>query len=91
MPDSFLQHFEAIEDPRIDRCKRHALLDIIFLAVSAVLSGAECWEQIEDFGSLQIGGEQSFQYMGEQEGHFDYTRGHGIGSKFTMGYQKTQR
>jgi predicted transposase YbfD/YdcC len=50
MPDSFLQHFEAIEDPRIDRCKRHELLDIILLAVSAVLSGAEGWEQIEDFG-----------------------------------------
>ena len=50
MNDSFLQHFEAIEDPRIDRCKRHELLDIILLAVSAVLSGAEGWEQIEDFG-----------------------------------------
>ena len=50
MTDSFLQHFEAIEDPRIDRCKRHELLDIILLAVSTVLSGAEGWEQIEDFG-----------------------------------------
>lgn len=50
MTDSFLQHFQAIEDPRIDRCKRHELLDIILLAVSAVLSGAEGWEQIEDFG-----------------------------------------
>lgn len=50
MTDSFLQHFEAIEDPRIDRCKRHELLDIILLAISAVLSGAEGWEQIEDFG-----------------------------------------
>lgn len=50
MTDSFLQHFEAIEDPRIDRCKRHELLDIILLAVSAVLSGAEGWEKIEDFG-----------------------------------------
>ena len=50
MTDSFLQHFEAIEDPRIDRCKRHELLDIILLAVSAVLSGAQGWEQIEDFG-----------------------------------------
>ncbi|NIY89819.1 ISAs1 family transposase [Vibrio campbellii] len=49
-----LQHFEAIEDPRIDRCKRHELLDIIFLAVSAVLSGAEGWEQIEDFGSHRL-------------------------------------
>ncbi|EDL53910.1 putative receptor [Vibrio mediterranei AK1] len=50
MTDSFLQHFEAIEDLRTDRCKRHELLDIILLAVSAVLSGAEGWEQIEDFG-----------------------------------------
>ena len=50
MTDSFLLHFQAIEDPRIDRCKRHELLDIILLAVSAVLSGAEGWEQIEDFG-----------------------------------------
>ncbi len=50
MTDSFIQHFQAIEDPRIDRCKRHELLDIILLAVSAVLSGAEGWEQIEHFG-----------------------------------------
>jgi predicted transposase YbfD/YdcC len=50
MTNSFLQHFEAIEDPRIDRCKRYELLDIILLAISAVLSGAEGWEQIEDFG-----------------------------------------
>ena len=54
MTDSFLQHFEAIEDPRIDRCKRHELLDIILLAVSAVLSGAEGWEQIEDFGNHRL-------------------------------------
>ncbi|MFH0274922.1 ISAs1 family transposase [Vibrio jasicida] len=54
MPDSFLQHFEAIEDPRIERCKRHELLDIILLAVSAVLSGAEGWEQIEDFGTHRL-------------------------------------
>jgi predicted transposase YbfD/YdcC len=54
MTDSFLQHFQAIEDPRIDRCKRHELLDIILLAVSAVLSGAEGWEQIEDFGTHRL-------------------------------------
>ena len=50
MAGSFLQHFEAIEDPRIDRCKRHELLNIILLTISAVLSRAEGWEQIEDFG-----------------------------------------
>ncbi len=54
MTDSFLQDFQAIEDPRIDRCKRHELLDIILLAVSAVLSGAEGWEQVEDFGTHRL-------------------------------------
>lgn len=54
MTHSFLQHFEHIDDPRIDRCKRHELLDIILLAISAVLSGAEGWEQIEDFGHERL-------------------------------------
>ncbi len=54
MPDSFLQHFEAIEDPRIERCKRHELLDIILLAVSTVLSGDEGCEQIEGFGTHRL-------------------------------------
>jgi predicted transposase YbfD/YdcC len=50
MVAEFINHFETIEDPRIDRCKAHALLDILFLAISAVLSGSEGYEEIEDFG-----------------------------------------
>ena len=30
---SFFGHFETLEDPRLDRCKRHLLGDILFLAV----------------------------------------------------------
>jgi hypothetical protein len=47
---SLIEHFSALEDPRIDRNKSHALIDIIVLAVSAMASGANGWEAIEDFG-----------------------------------------
>jgi hypothetical protein len=50
MSATFLNHFNAITDPRIERCKKHQLIDILLLAIGAVLSGAEGWEDIEDFG-----------------------------------------
>jgi len=54
MSTTFLKHFNEITDPRIERCKKHKLLDILLLAISAVLSGAEGWEDIEDFGHLKL-------------------------------------
>jgi predicted transposase YbfD/YdcC len=47
---SLVDHFTELVDPRIERNKKHALLDIIVLTVCAVISGAETWEDIEDFG-----------------------------------------
>ena len=54
MSTTFLKHFNSITDPRIERCKKHKLMDILLLAISAVLSGAEGWEDIEDFGHLKL-------------------------------------
>lgn len=54
MSDTFLQHFEDITGPRIERCKRHELLDILLFSICAVISGAEGWEDIEDFGKLKL-------------------------------------
>ena len=54
MSATFLTHFDSIEEPRIERCKKHNLLDILLLAISAVISGAEGWEDIEDFGLLKL-------------------------------------
>ncbi len=54
MSTTFLKHFNSITDPCIERCKQHALIDILLLAISAVLSGAEGWEDIEDFGRLKL-------------------------------------
>lgn len=54
MSANFLKHFATIEDPRIERCKRHELMDILFLSVCAVLSNAEGWEDIEDFDHIKL-------------------------------------
>jgi predicted transposase YbfD/YdcC len=54
MSQSFIEHFSIIEDPRIERCKKHQLMDILFLSLCAVLSGAEGWEDIEDFGTAKL-------------------------------------
>lgn len=54
MTADFMSHFSQIPEPRIERCKRHELMDILFLSISAVLCGAEGWEEIEDFGHARL-------------------------------------
>jgi predicted transposase YbfD/YdcC len=43
-------HFRKLKDPRINRHKLHLLLDILVIALCAVLCGAKDWQQIETFG-----------------------------------------
>ena len=50
MKPKILSYFCTMKDPRIDRKKLHPLDNIIFITISAVLCGAETWEDIEDFG-----------------------------------------
>src|SRR2546423_820472 len=47
---SFFHHFDILEDPRIERCKRHKFGDILFLAVCAMLSGANDFVAMQKFG-----------------------------------------
>jgi predicted transposase YbfD/YdcC len=47
---SIVDHFGALEDPRIERHKRHQLLDVIVIAICAVVCGADDWVAIETFG-----------------------------------------
>ena len=46
----FIECFGDLVDPRVERTKKHMLLDILGLGICGVLSGAEGWEEIEDFG-----------------------------------------
>ena len=50
MSSSLEDFFSSIKDPRVERHKKHKLLDIIILTICAVISGAEGWEAIEQFG-----------------------------------------
>src|SRR6266508_2086376 len=46
-------HFAALPDPRIERTKRHRLLDLVTIAVCAVICGADSWVAIEQVGQRQ--------------------------------------
>ena len=50
----FAPFFANLTDPRMDRSKRHCLLDIIILAVCATLGNADGWADIERFGKAKI-------------------------------------
>jgi hypothetical protein len=54
MEADLLSHFKRLEDPRIDRTKRYPLIEIIFLIISATISGCDGWKSIRDFGSLKL-------------------------------------
>lgn len=43
-------HFAVIQDPRIDRTLRHKLIDIMTIAICAVICGADGWVGIETYG-----------------------------------------
>jgi predicted transposase YbfD/YdcC len=44
------KYFRKLKDPRINRRKRHLLLDIITIAICGVICGCGDWQQIETFG-----------------------------------------
>lgn len=48
-----LDHFAALDDPRVERTKLHPLLSIIAIAICAVIGGAESWDDIELFGETK--------------------------------------
>lgn len=54
-PSSFQDHFASLSDPRSFQAPnlRHDLIDILVIAVCAVICGAEGWEDIEDYGHAQ--------------------------------------
>lgn len=54
-PSSFYEHFATLTDPRCPYApnSRHLLMDILVIAVCAVIGGAEGWEDIEEYGTAQ--------------------------------------
>ncbi len=51
---SIARHFVKVKDPRVERTKRHKLLDIILIAICGVICGADSWVDIEMFGKAKL-------------------------------------
>lgn len=45
-----VEHFRDLEDPRVERTKEHLLLDIVTIAICAVICGADDWVEVAAFG-----------------------------------------
>ncbi len=54
MTNSIQEHFSGLEDPRVERNKRHGFMDILLLVICAVTGGADGWEAIEEFGKAKL-------------------------------------
>src|SRR5437763_16770460 len=48
-PASILEHFAVLPDPRREHGRIHALDEIVFMAICAILGGANSWQQIADY------------------------------------------
>ena len=48
-PLSLKKHFGTLPDPRLRRRRRHELLDIITIAICAVIGNADTWPDIVTF------------------------------------------
>jgi predicted transposase YbfD/YdcC len=49
-PATLQEHFAELTDPRVDRGKLHLLLDILVIALCAVICGADTWVEMEAYG-----------------------------------------
>ena len=54
MPFKFKEIFSSVKDPRVNRTKKHPLLDIIALSICRIIAGCENFEEISYFGKAHI-------------------------------------
>ena len=57
---TILDHFDDLDDPRVERTRRHNLVDIIAIAICATICGADSWVHIELFGRSKLEWFQTF-------------------------------
>src|SRR4051794_40670640 len=60
MNASIVTHFQSLEDPRIERTKKHLLLDILVIALCTLLTGGEGFQDMELFGKSKRAWLQTF-------------------------------
>jgi predicted transposase YbfD/YdcC len=48
-----LKYFAELKDPRVERTREHLLEEILLIAIAAILSGANGWNEIENYGKAK--------------------------------------
>ena len=56
-------YFGQLHDPRLERTKQHRLLDIIAIAICAVIAGADGWTDVEQFGKAKLPWFKTFLWL----------------------------
>jgi hypothetical protein len=46
-------YFKDLKDKRVERTKKHKLIDIVTIAICAVICGADSWVLIEAYGKIK--------------------------------------
>jgi hypothetical protein len=49
-----LKYFAELRDPRVERNREHLLEEVVLISIAAVLSGAESWNDIADYGKAKL-------------------------------------
>jgi len=49
-PAGILEYFDQLPDPRVERTRLHKLIDIVAIALCAVICGADGWVAVETYG-----------------------------------------
>jgi hypothetical protein len=52
---SFAEHFASLPDPRVERTRVHALIDLLTIALCATLCGADSFVEMEAWGRAREG------------------------------------
>jgi len=52
---SFTTNFSSLTDPRVEGKIEHKLIDIIVITICAVISGADKWTEVEEYGKAKHG------------------------------------
>ena len=50
---SLMEHLRQVPDPRIERTRRHELMDLLVIALCAVIGGADNWVDVVQFGKAK--------------------------------------
>ncbi len=73
-PGSLFDYIEVIEDTRDEKKRSHILIDMLVIAITAGICGADGWTQVEAFGKAKEGWFRRFLLLP-----------HGIPSHDTLG------